>query len=120
MTEVIGRGLLQKKFRLIQVKSAFIPLIKIVELLLLRMFLVADYVKSLESNISLLDKLSRKDFHEDEEGENIYPPHLCPSEIHTKIKSGKLVQGTFYASRENFLEGSVNAEGSENTVSLPD
>lgn len=70
----------------------------------------------LNANIGLLDKLCRKDFHKTEDEENIYPSHLTMTQIHDGIKSGKLHQGTFYASRENFLEGSVNVEGLEKSV----
>lgn len=80
------------------------------------LFSVADYIKNLSSNTSLVDKLSRKDFHTQEEGENIFPPHLTLSQILAGIKSGKLVQGTFYASRENFLEGSANVEDFDEPV----
>lgn len=89
----------------------------------MHIILVEEYVSNLKSNIGLLDKLCRKDYHNEEEGENIYPSHLTIAQIHQGIKSGKLLQGTFYASRENFLEGSVNVEGSEQSVNknlIPD
>lgn len=34
-----------------------------------------------------------------------------------KIKTGKLYQGTFRASRENYLEGYVNVDGLDDPVS---
>ena len=49
---------------------------------------------------------------------SLYPEHLPPAQILSGIKSGKLLQGTFYASRENFLEGSVSVEGPEQSILL--
>ena len=49
---------------------------------------------------------------------SLYPEHLPPAQILSGIKSGKLLQGTFYASRENFLEGSVSVEGQEQSILL--
>ena len=66
----------------------------------------------------LLDKLSRKSYDVDGDSkEPLFPCHLSPSQLHDGIKSGKFKQGTFLASRENFLEGSVNVEGMEKFVS---
>lgn len=67
----------------------------------------------------LLDKLSKRSFVlEGNSKEPLFPLHLSPSEIQEGIKAGKLLQGTFLASRENFLEGSVNVEGFEKFVSI--
>lgn len=77
-----------------------------------------DYISSLENPGFLLDKLSRKSYDVDGESrEPLFPCHLPPSQLHDGIKSGKFMQGTFLASRENFLEGSVNVEGMEQFVS---
>lgn len=46
----------------------------------------------------------------------LFPTHLTPAQIHDAIKGGKLLQGSFQASRENFLEGQVNVEGYEKPV----
>lgn len=48
---------------------------------------------------------------------DLYPPHLPPQQIHDGIKNGKILQGSFVASRDNYLEGSVNVEGYEKFVS---
>jgi len=48
--------------------------------------------------------------------EPMCPPHLTPAQIHQGIKSGKLMQGTFFASNDNFLEGNVFVEGQEKNV----
>lgn len=78
-----------------------------------------DYVGSLENAGFLIDKLSKKDYILDGEGRApLFPCHLSPAQIHSGIKSGKLLQGTFLASRENFLEGSVNCESIEKFVSI--
>lgn len=78
-----------------------------------------DYVKSLENGTLLLDKLCKRSYGTDgaaEPQDALFPCHLTPIQIHDGIKAGKLLQGTFYASRENFLEGSVNSESMDKSV----
>lgn len=79
-------------------------------------FSVRDYVKSLTETPHLQDKLSLKEYGS-ENNAPLYPPHLTLVQIHDGIKNGKLYQGSFVASRENFLEGSVNVECFEKFVS---
>lgn len=79
---------------------------------------VGDYVKALEKHPTLQDKLSHKDYSMEGHKVAIFPPHLTPNEIHEGIKSKKLLQGSFLASRENYLEGSINVEGYEKFVSI--
>lgn len=79
---------------------------------------VGDYVRGLDKYPTLQDKLSIKGFVTQDNKEAIFPPHLTVNEIHEGIKNGKLVQGTFAASRENYLEGFVNVEGIEKSVSI--
>lgn len=79
---------------------------------------VAEYVRGLDNHPALQDKLSLKDFSSAANKAAIFPPHLTPNEIHEGMKSGKLLQGSFLASRENYLEGFVNVEGMEKTVLL--
>jgi hypothetical protein len=43
----------------------------------------------------------------------IFPEHVPVSEIQRGIKSGKYLQGTFQASRENYLEANVFIQDSE-------
>lgn len=78
---------------------------------------VGDYVKALDKHPTLQDKLSHKDYTGSVDREAIFPPHLTVTEIHEGVKNGKLLQGSFMASRENYLEGSVNVEGYEKFVS---
>lgn len=78
--------------------------------------LASDYVKSLTDHPTLQDKLSHKNYETESTKVAIYPPHLTPSQIHQGIKDGLLHQGSFAASRENYLEGSVNVEGYEKFV----
>lgn len=83
------------------------------------LFSVQDYVASLTDSGFLQDKLCKRNYVL--EGENktpLFPPHLTPTQIHDGIKSGKFLQGSFLASRENCLEGSVNVEGREKFVSF--
>lgn len=77
---------------------------------------VGDYVKSLSDCPTLQDKLSLKGFQSYDNKTAIFPPHLTVNEIHDGIKTGKLLQGGFQASRENYLEGYVNVEGMEKSV----
>lgn len=71
------------------------------------------------NNIILTDKLSNCNcIVEETSKEPIFPPHLTPAQIHQGIKSGKLMQGTFFASNDNFLEGNVFVEGQEKNVCL--
>lgn len=79
---------------------------------------VGDYVKGLTDHPALQDKLCHKDYSIDSQKVAIFPPHLTPNEIHEGIKSGKYHQGSFLASRENYLEGFVNVEGIEKSVRI--
>ncbi|XP_012533030.1 exosome complex exonuclease RRP44 [Monomorium pharaonis] len=75
-----------------------------------------DYIASLENASFLLDKLCKRSYASNIQGPELFPCHLTPAEIHDGISSGKLLQGTFLASRENFLEGNVNVEGREKHI----
>lgn len=76
-----------------------------------------DYIASLENSSLLLDKLSKHSYTSDTQSRELFSCHLTPVEVHDGVSSGKLLQGTFLASRENFLEGNVNVEGREKPVS---
>lgn len=75
-----------------------------------------DYIASLENASFLLDKLCKRSYSSDIQGPDLFPCHLTPVEVHNGISSGKLLQGTFLQSRENFLEGNVNVEGREKPI----
>ncbi|XP_011146134.1 exosome complex exonuclease RRP44 [Harpegnathos saltator] len=75
-----------------------------------------DYIASLKNGNFLLDKLCKHSYTSDSHEPDMFPCHLGPAEIHDGISSGKLLQGTFLASRENFLEGNVNVEGRERAI----
>jgi len=77
---------------------------------------VEDYITSLENSTLLLDKLCKRSYILDTQSPELFPCHLTPTEVHNGISSGKLLQGTFLSSRENFLEGNVNVEGREESV----
>lgn len=77
---------------------------------------VRDYVAAMEKHQNLQDKLCLKDFAQEGPRVALFPPHLTPSQIHDGIKEGKLLQGGFQASRENYLEGFANVEGFEKQV----
>lgn len=77
---------------------------------------VGEYVRGLDKYPTLQDKLSLKGFSSQDKKEAIFPPHLTVNEIHEGIKNGKLLQGSFAASRENYLEGFANVEGMEKSV----
>lgn len=72
--------------------------------------LVKDYVNNLQCDLNVLDKLARKDFHDVVDADNLYPPHISMIDIHSGIKDGKYYQGTFHASKDNYLEGSIILE----------
>lgn len=78
---------------------------------------VRDYVRSLTETPHLQDKLSLKEYGTEDNNKPLYPPHLTLVEIHDGIKNGRLYQGSFMQSRENYLEGSVNVECFEKAVS---
>lgn len=78
---------------------------------------MSDYVRSCDKFPSLLEKLSQKNTEFGENKIDLFSPHFTPAQIHEGIRSGKLLQGSFVASRDNFLEGFVNVEGYEKTVS---
>ncbi|XP_034040977.1 exosome complex exonuclease RRP44 isoform X3 [Thalassophryne amazonica] len=68
-----------------------------------------EYIKSLIANPELVDRLALTD---DEKNEIIsrkvlFPEHLPLSRIQAGIKSGSFLQGTFRASRDNYLEATV-------------
>ncbi|CAK9828415.1 Exosome complex exonuclease RRP44 [Anthophora retusa] len=75
-----------------------------------------NYIVSLENAGFLIDKLCKKSFSMNSENQEFFPCHLTSSELHSGIKNGKLLQGTFAASRENFLEGYVNVDGVEKSI----
>lgn len=81
-------------------------------------FLVKDYVTNIEGSEYLVDKLSRKDFHSAIDAEDLFPPHLSTYELHKGIKDGQFIQGTYRASRDNFLEGFVNTDKYKDSVSI--
>ncbi|KAL7049702.1 hypothetical protein ACKWTF_003826 [Chironomus riparius] len=79
-------------------------------------YTVENYVKSLTEFPHLQDKLCLKEYANDSGKLPVYPPHLTVVQMHDGIKSGKFYQGSFMASRENFLEGNVNVECFEKFV----
>ncbi len=80
---------------------------------------VHSYAKSLVSTPSLLDRLAKSSSDDPDnslknsKGRVIFPEHLALSVIQAGLKSGKYLQGSFQASRENYLEGYVNVPSME-------
>nr|XP_023684750.1 exosome complex exonuclease RRP44 [Paramormyrops kingsleyae] len=72
-----------------------------------------EYIKSLIANPELVDRLalSSDDINEITTGKVLFPEHLPLSRIQAGIKSGSLLQGTFRASRDNYLEATVFIQG---------
>eukprot|EP00794_Sanderia_malayensis_P006904 gene6904-7682_t len=76
-------------------------------------YTVHEYVDSIEGCPDLSERLARSGSKKEQEtgvfigGKVLFPEHLPLSGIQRGIKSGKYLQGTFFASRENYLEGSV-------------
>ncbi|XP_055847363.1 exosome complex exonuclease RRP44 [Episyrphus balteatus] len=75
-----------------------------------------DYIKSLIDHPFLLDKYAHKNFDVESSRLPLFPPHLSIVEIHEGIRAGKLLQGSFMASRENYLEGFVSHENYDSMI----
>ena len=43
-------------------------------------------------------------------GKALFPPHLPLEQILRLVRAGRLLQGTYFQSRENYLEGNVQVE----------
>uniref|UniRef100_A0A8C0YTV3 Exosome complex exonuclease RRP44 n=1 Tax=Cyprinus carpio carpio TaxID=630221 RepID=A0A8C0YTV3_CYPCA len=76
-----------------------------------------EYIKSLIGNPELVDRLALQpdDQNEITGSKLLFPEHLPLSRIQSGIKNGVLLQGTFHANRDNYLEGTVfiNREGED-------
>ena len=72
-------------------------------------YAVFEYCEALECP-GIVDKLSKSTDATTAKSQIIFPEHLSVSKIHSGIKTNKLLQGTFQASRENYLEGSVSVQ----------
>nr|XP_043901873.1 exosome complex exonuclease RRP44 [Solea senegalensis] len=72
-----------------------------------------EYIKSLIANPELVDRLalSNNDKNEITSSKVLFPEHLPLSRIQSGIKSGSFLQGTFRASRDNYLEATVFVQG---------
>uniref|UniRef100_A0A4W6DQ62 Protein DIS3 homolog n=1 Tax=Lates calcarifer TaxID=8187 RepID=A0A4W6DQ62_LATCA len=72
-----------------------------------------EYIKSLIANPELVDRLalSSDDKNEITSSKVLFPEHLPLSRIQAGIKSGSFLQGTFRASRDNYLEATVFVQG---------
>uniref|UniRef100_A0A8C3ANB8 Exosome complex exonuclease RRP44 n=1 Tax=Cyclopterus lumpus TaxID=8103 RepID=A0A8C3ANB8_CYCLU len=65
-----------------------------------------EYIKSLIGNPELVDRLALSN-----DDKVLFPEHLPLSRIQAGIKSGTFLQGTFRASRDNYLEATVFVQG---------
>ncbi|NWX39904.1 RRP44 exonuclease, partial [Steatornis caripensis] len=72
-----------------------------------------EYVKSLIANPDLVDRLAcvSDEGKEIESGKIIFPEHIPLSKLQQGIKSGIYLQGTYRASRDNYLEATVWVHG---------
>uniref|UniRef100_A0A8P4KRV5 Exosome complex exonuclease RRP44 n=1 Tax=Dicentrarchus labrax TaxID=13489 RepID=A0A8P4KRV5_DICLA len=72
-----------------------------------------EYIKSLIANPELVDRLalSSDDKNEITSSKVLFPEHLPLSRIQAGIKSGSFLQGSFRASRDNYLEATVFVQG---------
>ncbi|KAF3708111.1 Exosome complex exonuclease RRP44 [Channa argus] len=72
-----------------------------------------EYIKSLIANPELVDRLalSNDDRNETTSSKVLFPEHLPLSRIQAGIKNGSFLQGTFRASRDNYLEATVFVQG---------
>ena len=76
---------------------------------------LSDYVTGMKDYPDLSDKINKKgaDSDKNKNKKVLFPEHLSQTQISSGIKVGKFMQGVFYLSRTNFLEGSVSIEGRE-------
>lgn len=81
----------------------------------IEVYTVHEYVKSLKGCEHLVEKLARATF-KSSDGKVLFPEHLPLSAIQTGLKTKKFLQGTFFASRENYLEGTVRVPGREKEI----
>lgn len=86
--------------------------------ILILFFTVKEYVENITGYPGLVDKLSKNVIPEACSKDALYPAHLTPSQIHSGIRGGKLYQGTFHASRDNFLEGTAVVSSFDKPVSV--
>ncbi|MEE6507477.1 hypothetical protein FKM82_024497 [Ascaphus truei] len=72
-----------------------------------------EYIKSLVANPELVDRLAcvSDEKNEVESGRILFSEHLPLSKLQQGIKSGTYLQGTFRASRDNYLEATVWVHG---------
>ncbi|MEQ2265238.1 exosome catalytic subunit dis3, partial [Xenotaenia resolanae] len=72
-----------------------------------------EYVKSLIANPELVDRLalSNDDKNDITSSKVLFPEHLPLSKVQAGIKNGSFLQGTFRASRDNYLEATVFVQG---------
>lgn len=87
----------------------------------LLVFKCEEYIKSLIANPELVDRLALTNDEKNEISKKVlFPEHLPLSKIQTGIKAGTFLQGTYRASRDNYLEGTVfvHGEGEESTEVL--
>ncbi|OWK00849.1 hypothetical protein Celaphus_00016688, partial [Cervus elaphus hippelaphus] len=79
-------------------------------------FTCEEYIKSLTANPELIDRLAclSEEGNEIESGKTIFSEHLPLSKLQQGIKSGTYLQGTFRASRENYLEATIILQGLKN------
>ncbi|XP_056411478.1 exosome complex exonuclease RRP44 [Hyla sarda] len=76
-------------------------------------FTCEEYIKSLIANPELVDRLAcvSDEKNDIENGRIIFSEHLPLSKLQQGIKSGIYLQGTYRASRDNFLEATVWVHG---------
>ncbi|KAM3863248.1 exosome complex exonuclease RRP44 isoform 1-T1 [Diretmus argenteus] len=72
-----------------------------------------EYIKSLIANPELVDRLALTNDEKSDISSSkvLFPEHLPLSRIQGGIKSGSFLQGTFRASRDNYLEATVFVQG---------
>ncbi|XP_075908336.1 exosome complex exonuclease RRP44-like [Petromyzon marinus] len=73
--------------------------------------MLEEYVRSLVDNPELIDRLALASEQDVVESRVIFPEHLPLSQLQQGVRSGRFVQGTFLASRENYLEATLRVRG---------
>lgn len=79
-------------------------------------YTVHEYIKSLVGYEHLIEKLAKNSFTREGGGKILFPEHQPLSAIQTGLKTQKYLQGTFFASRDNYLEGYIRITGKDREI----
>ncbi|KAK2706097.1 exosome complex exonuclease RRP44-like [Artemia franciscana] len=82
-------------------------------------YTIAEYVKSLQNHEELVDKLSKVRVDKGDKVGHLFQEHLSQLQLLSGLKTKRFLQGVFYTNTDNYQEGTVNVEGSDKQVLIP-